>query len=57
MFQLHVPVQLPCYDFIQITSFYWAILKLSNQTDFLQVTGGVYKVNLHIHRDVLIRDY
>jgi hypothetical protein len=26
LFQLHVPVQLPCYDFIQITDSQWTNL-------------------------------
>jgi hypothetical protein len=29
----------------------------SSKTDFLHVTGGVYKANLHVHRNVLIYDY
>jgi hypothetical protein len=57
-FQLHVPVQLPCYDFIQITNFSMDLtLKPSSKTDSLHVTGGVYKANLHVHRNVLICDY
>ena len=35
----------------------WALLKPSSETNSLQVTGGVYKVNLRVHRNVLIRDY
>ena len=68
LFQLHVPVQLPCYDFIQIINFSMVFhklkneilalwLKTSNKTNFLHVTGGVYKAEIHIHRDILIRDY
>lgn len=43
-FQLHVPVQLPCYDFIQITDFIIdSNSKSSNEINSLHVTGGVYK--------------
>jgi hypothetical protein len=33
------------------------IVKSSSKTNSLHVTGGVYKANLHIHRNVLICDY
>jgi hypothetical protein len=29
----------------------------SSETHFQHVTGGVYKVQVQIHRDVLIHDY
>ena len=35
----------------------WILLKSSSETDSLQVTGGVYKAKLHVHRNVLICDY
>ena len=35
----------------------WILLKSSSETDSLQVTGGMYKVKLHVHRNVLICDY
>ena len=35
----------------------WILLKSSSETDSLQVTGGVYKAQVHIHRSVLIYDY
>ena len=35
----------------------WVLLKPSSETNSLQVTGGVYKANLHVHRNVLICDY
>lgn len=31
LFQLHVPVQLPCYDFIQIINFSIVLSKLKNK--------------------------
>ena len=58
MFQRHVPVPLPCYDFIQIANLSIDLLiKSSSETNFLHVTGGVYKANIHVHRNVLIYDY
>ncbi len=48
--QPHVPVRLPCYDFIPVTnptlgsSFPKRVRPLtSGVTDFRDVTGGVYK--------------
>lgn len=32
-------------------------VKSSSETNFLHVTGGVYKANLHVHRNMLICDY
>ena len=34
-FQLHVPVQLPCYDFIQITNFSMDLSKTSLQAKLI----------------------
>ena len=54
--QPHVPVRLPCYDFIPVTdptfgsSFPKGVRPLtSGVTDFRDVTGGVYKAREHIH--------
>ena len=55
--QPHLPVRLPCYDFVPIASPTfdhsprkpvgpWA----SGVTDFHDVTGGVYKARERIHR-------
>jgi hypothetical protein len=57
--QPHLPVRLPCYDFVPIASPTfdhslpqgvrpWA----SGVTDFHDVTGGVYKARERIHRSV-----
>ena len=56
--QPHLPVRLPCYDFVPITSptFDGSFLKVrppaSGVTDFRDVTGGVYKARERIHRSV-----
>ena len=57
--QPHLPVRLPCYDFVPIanptfdhspqkTVRPWA----SGVTNFRDVTGGVYKARERIHRSV-----
>ena len=58
--QPHLPVRLPCYDFVPIASPTfdhspqsklvgpWA----SGVADFRDVTGGVYKARERIHRSV-----
>jgi hypothetical protein len=58
--QPHLPVRLPCYDFVPIASPTfdhslphtgvgpWA----SGVTDFHDVTGGVYKARERIHRSI-----
>jgi hypothetical protein len=55
--QPHVPVRLPCYDFIPVTdptfgsSLPQGVGPLtSGVTDFRDVTGGVYKPRERIHR-------
>ena len=54
--QPHVPVRLPCYDFIPIAdpTFGSSLQKVgpltSGVTDFRDVTGGVYKARERIHR-------
>jgi len=56
--QPHLPVRLPCYDFVPITSptFDGSLLTVrppaSGVTDFHDVTGGVYKARERIHRSV-----
>jgi hypothetical protein len=57
--QPHVPVRLPCYDFIPVTnptfgsSFPQGVGPLtSGVTDFRDVTGGVYKPRERIHRGI-----
>ena len=56
--QPHLPVRLPCYDFVPITdptlgSSLLAVGPLtSGVTDFRDVTGGVYKARERIHRSV-----
>ena len=61
--QPQVPLRLPCYDFIPVTSYTLGPCLLavgsgtSGATGFHDVTGGVYKTRERIHRDMLIRDY
>ena len=56
--QPHLPVRLPCYDFVPITdptlgSSPLAVRPLTlGVTDFRDVTGGVYKPRERIHRSV-----
>ena len=55
MIQPQVPLQLPCYDFIPVTSLalgrcLLAVdLRTSGETSFHDVTGGVYKTRERIH--------
>ena len=61
--QPHVPVRLPCYDFIPVIDFtvvgglLAVILPPSGKTNSHDVTGGVYKTRERIHRGMLIHDY
>ena len=61
--QPHLPVRLPCYDFVPITdpTFDGCLLAVgppaSGVTDSHDVTGGVYKAREHIHRGVMTRGY
>ena len=54
--QPHLPVRLPCYDFVPITgpTFDGCLLAVgppaSSVADFRDVTGGVYKARERIHR-------
>ena len=61
--QPHLPVRLPCYDFVPITdpTFDGCLLAVgppaSGVTSFHDVTGGVYKAREHIHRRMLTGGY
>ena len=61
--QPHLPVRLPCYDFVPITNptFDGYLLAVgppaSGVIGFHDVTGGVYKAREHIHRSVLTCGY
>jgi hypothetical protein len=56
--QPHLPVRLPCYDFVPITTHTFGALLLAVATatsgtgNFRDVTGGVYKARELIHRSV-----
>src|SRR3712207_1888211 len=57
--QPHLPVRLPCYDFVPIASptFDGSLPQgvgppASGVTDFRDVTGGVYKARERIHRSI-----
>src|SRR3990172_3729880 len=57
--QPHVPVRLPCYDFIPIADPTFGSSSpqgvgplTSGVADFRDVTGGVYKARERIHRDL-----
>lgn len=56
--QPHLPVRLPCYDFVPIadptldSSLPRVRPLASGVTDFHDVTGGVYKARERIHRSV-----
>ena len=61
--QPQVPLRLPCYDLVPITSltlgrcFPKVSARTLGKTGFHDLTGGVYKARERIHRDMLIRDY
>ena len=61
--QPHLPVQLPCYDFVPVTRpalggrLLALALPTSGLTSSHDVTGGVYKARERIHRTVLTRGY
>ena len=58
--QPHLPVRLPCYDFVPIanptfdSSLHHMVVGslASGVTDFRDVTGGVYKARERIHRGI-----
>ena len=59
MIQPHLPVRLPCYDFVPIAdpAFDGSLPQgvgppASGVTDFRDVTGGVYKARERIHRSL-----
>jgi len=63
--QPHLPVRLPCYDFVPIIGptfgNYLSPKRVSTSTsgvvDFHDVTGGVYKARERIHRSMLTCGY
>ena len=61
--QPHLPVGLPCYDFIPVISLtlHASLLAVkpaaSGKTNSHDVTGGVYKTRERIHGDLLTRHY
>ncbi len=61
--QPHLPVRLPCYDFVPVANptFDSCLLAVgplaSGVTHSHDVTGGVYKAREHIHRSVLTCGY
>jgi len=56
--QPHLPVQLPCYDFVPVTGpalggrLLAVTLPTSGVTSSHDVTGGVYKARERIHRTI-----
>ena len=63
MIQPQLPLRLPCYDFVPVTSptLGACLLAVSPPTSgvagFHDVTGGVYKARERIHRSVLTCGY
>ena len=61
--QPHLPIGLPCYDFIPVISLALDASSLavksaaSGKTNSHDVTGGVYKARERIHRSLLFCDY
>jgi hypothetical protein len=61
--QPHLPVQLPCYDFVPVIGFTLGAClpkvgpATSGASDFHDVTGGVYKPRERIHRSMLTCGY
>ena len=61
--QPQLPLRLPCYDFVPITSPTFDVCPLSVSSTasglagFHDVTGGVYKARERIHRSVLTCGY
>ncbi len=63
--QPHLPVQLPCYDFVPVIGptlgtclpNKWVSPATSSVADFHDVTGGVYKARERIHRSMLTCGY
>ena len=63
--QPHLPVRLPCYDFIPLAEHTLGPClrqkSVSSDTSGIinsgDVTGGVYKAREHIHRTIMMCDY
>ena len=61
--QPHLPVRLPCYDFVPVArpTLGRCLLAVGPRTsgvpDSHDVTGGVYKARVRIHRALLTRGY
>ncbi len=63
--QPHLPVRLPCYDFVPVARptlgrcLHLAAVgpRTSGVPDSHDVTGGVYKARVRIHRALLTRGY
>jgi len=61
--QPHVPVQLPCYDFVPVINSTFSNCPLtvgspiSARINSHDVTGGVYKARERIHRSILTCGY
>ena len=61
LFQPHLPVRLPCYDFTPVTgqalgvSFFTVKITTLGTADSHGVTGGVYKARERIHRRIADR--
>ncbi len=63
--QPHLPVRLPCYDFVPVARptlgrcLHLAVVgpRTSGVPDSHDVTGGVYKARVRIHRALLTRGY
>ena len=58
MIQPQVPLRLPCYDLVPITKLAFGAVLLavglatSGALSFRGLTGGVYKAQEHIHRNM-----
>jgi hypothetical protein len=58
--QAHLPVHLPCYDFVPVTSptfdgsFLAVVIPASGVASSHDVTGGVYKARERIHRSIAV---
>lgn len=55
MIHPQVLLRIPCYDLVPVTSFTLAPiidLELSGAPSFHDLTGGEYKTQEHIHRDI-----
>ena len=61
--QPHLPIRLPCYDFTPVidSAFDGSLRLVGSLTSGISnshgVTGGVYKTQERIHRNILICDY